>query len=282
MSRAAWLNLALAAAVVALGAWAWLKPPKDAVVEYRLSPLKPAEARSIRIERAGAAAIHVEKKDEAWRLVAPFTARADETRVQRLLEIAGARSRHKLPAIDLGRFELDPPQTRVIVDGQVFGFGLVNAVTREQYVLAEGAVFAVHPRYGMALPAGPDEMASPQLLGPAETPVRIETKAFTAEQRDGKWTLTPAAKDPSQDDLLRWVEQWRLVSAGRVERRDQGKPLETIRIQLKQGTTLTFGVLGRDPELLLLREDEKLLYYIRADIAQRLFSPPGTGAPAKK
>ncbi len=290
MSRAAWLNALLTAAVAALGAWAWFKPAKDAPVEYPLSRIRPAEVRSIRIERPGATPVVLEKKQESWFLTAPFAARGDELRVQRLLEVLGAKAAHKLSATDLARFELDRPQARVVIDLQDFSFGMVSPVTREQYVLTDGAVFAVHPRYGTALPALPAEMASPRLLGPAETPARIESKAFTVEQRDGRWTQSPAANGPSQDDLLRWVEFWRLASAARVEPHARGKPLETIRIQLKEGaapgkeaTALALGVLQREPELVLLRPDENLVYYFRADVARRLLSLPGAArAPAAK
>jgi hypothetical protein len=281
MSRAARLNVALAVAVAALGAWAYLKPVGNAPAEHPLSLLKPAEARAVRIERPGAPAIQLVKRQGAWLLTAPFAARGDEGRVQRLLELLDERTAHKLPATDLARFELDAPQARVTVDEQVFSFGVASPVTREQYVLTNGAVFAVPARHATSLPAHPSEMASPRLLGPDEMPVRIALKAFTVEQRDGAWAQTPPEIDPSQDDFLRWVEFWRLASAARVEPFIKGMPLDTIRIELKDGAVLALGVIRREPELVLLRADEKLLYYFRADVAKRLLSPPGTEQPRK-
>ena len=282
MRRSIWLNLLLAITVVALGTWAYFKPARDTAVEQPLSPLKPAEARSLLIERTGAPPIQLEKRQESWFLTAPFPARGDESRVERVLEILGAKTPHKLSATDLARFELDPPQARVTIDRQVFSFGMVSPVTREQFVLTNDAVFAVHPRHGAALPAQPAEMASPRLLAPTETPVRIALNAFTVEQRDGKWVQTPSpAQDTGQDDVLRWVEQWRLATAARVEPDVKGKPLETIRVELKQGGALTLDVLTREPQLVLSRPDEKLVYYFRADVAKRLLSPPGAAsAPA--
>ena len=281
MSRAAWLNSALAVVVAVLGAWAYFKPARDAPAAHPLSALKSSEAASIHIERPGSAPISLEKKSGAWMMTAPFAARGDESRVRRLLEILEARSAHRLAATDLSRFELDRPQARLTIGRQAFSFGMVSPVTREQYLLTEGAVFAVHPNYGVALPAHPAEMASPRLLGPDEKPARIELKAFAVEQRDGKWAQTPAAKDPSQDDFLRWVELWQLASAARVEPYVKGKPLETIRIHLKEGAMLALGVLAREPELVLLRTDEKLQYHFRAELAKRLLSPPGTAAKEK-
>lgn len=281
MSRAAWLNVLLAAAVAALGAWAWLKPGRDASVEHPLSALKAGAVRSLHVERPNAPPLSLERKADGWRLTAPFPARGDDGRVDRLLEILEAKSAHRLAATDLARFELDQPQARMTIEGQAFSFGMVSPVTREQYVLTEGAVFAVHPRYGAALPAHPAEMASPRLLAAAETPARIELKAFTVEQRDGQWHQMPAAQAASQDDILRWMEQWKLAAAARVEPYGRGKPLETIRIEFKDGAALVLGVLAREPALVLLRPDEKLVYYFRADVSKRLLSPPGASDPGK-
>jgi hypothetical protein len=279
------LNVALAAVVAALGAWVYFKPARDAPVEFPLSALKPSEARSIRVERPGEPPIVLEKHEGAWRVTAPFAARGDDLRVQRLLEIVEAKTAHKLPATDLARFELERPQASITIDGQAFAFGMVGAVAREQYVLTGGAVYTVHPRYGTALPASAGEVASRQLLAPGEAPLRIELKDFTVEQRDGKWTLSTGAGGLSQDDFIRWIEDWRLAGAARVEPAVKGKTVAEIRVRLKDGKALTLGVLAREPELVVVRPDEKLQYHFRPEVAKRLLSPPGAaarGEPAGK
>jgi hypothetical protein len=274
MSRAAWLNAALAAIAVALGAFLYLKPAGDSAVEYPLSALKPQEALSLRIERAGAMPVVLEKKPEGWLVTAPFTARADDSRVQRLLAIVEAKAAHRFPAGDRGRFGLEAPQARLVVDGQAFSFGLVNELTREQYVMAGDTLYAVHPRYGMALPAKALDAVSRQLFAPHEVLVRIEGRQFTVAQQDGKWALTPGAGDLSQDDLIRWVDEWRLASALRVEPLSAKSAREDIRIGLKSGARLTLGIVAREPELVLARSDEKLQYHFRPELAKRLLSPP--------
>ena len=274
MSRAGWLNSALTVIVVALGAFFYFRPAQDAAVEYPLSALKPEEATSLRIERAGAAPIVLDRKQDAWFISAPFAARADDSRVQQLLAIIEARAAHRLPAGDRGRFGLEPPQARIVVDGQPFSFGMVSDITREQYVMSGSAVYAVQARFGAALPVSAVQMASRQLFGADESPVRIALKDFAVEQRDGKWTLAPGLGDLSQDDLLRWVDEWRLASALRVEPRSAARARDEIRIQLKNGGGFTLGVLSREPELVLARSDEKLEYRFRAELAKRLLFPP--------
>lgn len=277
MSRAWRLNAALLAAVVALAAFLHFKPAQEAPAAHALSALTAGEASSIRVDRPGAAPILLERKQDDWFITAPFAARADGPRVQRLLEILEARTAYKLAATDLARFDLELPPARVTIDGQVFSFGLVNATTREHYVMTGEFVYPVHLRYGTALPAGAADLLSRQLFAPGELPVRFELERFAVEERDGKWVLSGAPRDLSQDDFLRWVEHWRMAAAVRVAPLARARALAEIRIRLKDGGALTLTVLAREPELVLARPDEKLQYHFLADASKRLLSPPGAG-----
>lgn len=276
MSRLPWLNALLLLVVAALAALVYFKPGGNASAEHSLSWLNPSEVKTIRIERPDAADIVLDKKTAGWMVTAPLAARANGSRVQRLLEIVEAKSPGRMPAERLERFELDRPAARMTIGGQVFAFGMVNAVTREQYVMTGDAVYTVNPRYGTALPAGPIDLASRQLLGPGEIPVRIALKGFAIEQSNGKWTMasSPAA-DLSQDDLARWVDEWRFASALRVEPYVGGKPRSNVGIRLKNGGNLTLGILASGTSLVLTRPDENLQYHFRIDVAKRLLSPPG-------
>jgi hypothetical protein len=289
MQRSIWVNALLAVAVAALGAWAYFMPSRDTPVTHPLSALQRSDAASIRIERPGASAVLLVKKEGSWRIAAPFEARGDEARVDQLLGILEARAVHKLAAADLARFELDQPRARLTIAGpaasQSFAFGMVSEVTREQYVRTGDAVYPLSPRYGAALPANPAELISNRLFAPGETPVRIALQSFAVEQEGGKWRQTPPAPDLGQDDFNRWIEEWRNAAAVRVEPHAGGRAAEEIRVELKDRGALALSVLAREPDLVLLRPDEKLRYYIRGDVAMRLLVPPGAaaaGPPSKK
>ncbi|HKA39514.1 MAG TPA: DUF4340 domain-containing protein [Burkholderiales bacterium] len=274
MSGRSWRTALLAAVVAILAVYVYFKPARGPV-QYPVSTLKVQDVRSIRVERPGdAAPLLLERRQDGWYVAAPFAARADALRAHQLLAIAEALSSHRLPAGDLARFELDRPVAWVTLAGQTFSFGLVNAVTREQYVLSGDYVYTLHPRYGAALPARPADAANRQLFAADEAPVRIELREFTVEQRAGKWTLNPAAGAVSQEEFMRWVDEWHLASALRVEPWSRRKPVAEIRVRLKNGRDLTLGVLARQPELVLVRTDEKMQYHLRAEAAKSLFSPP--------
>lgn len=278
MKRSFWLNVLLLVAVVLVGALVFLRPPADVPADYALSGLAPAAVTSIRIDRPGTETVVLEKKDGAWFLSAPFAARADEFMVQRMLAILQARTAHRFALTDLARFDLDRPRARLSIDGQQFDFGLVSELSREQYVRTGDAVYAVSARYGLALPARPDALASRRLFAPGEKPVRIAPPGFTVGRSGNGWTIEPSPANWSQDDVARWVDEWRAALALRIEPQHQGESRDAVRIELEDGKVLVIGILSRKPETVLLRGDQRLQYHFAAEVGQRLLSPPGAAA----
>lgn len=274
MKRVGWLNAVLALAVAALALFVYLKPA-DAPVEHALSAAKPDAARVVRLERSGAAPVALEKRGEEWFLTSPLATRASPLQVERLLAIAGAKSAVRLAATDLARFDLERPAVRVTIDGQRFDFGIVNEISREQYVRTGETVYAVSARYGAGLPAGPGDLLDRQLLAKSEVPEQIELNGFTVTREDGKWVAKPPGDDLSQDDLQRWADDWRHASALRVEPYGKGTPVAEVKMRFRDGKALSLGVLSREPEVALLRPDEKLVYYLSRAAARRLLAPPG-------
>lgn len=272
-----WLAIAaLLLAVAALGGVVYFKPRDGDAVGHALSSLRPGDAQQVRIERGDAPVIVLDRRNGGWFISAPFIAPAEDFHVQRLLAILDARASSRFAATDLARFDLAPPRTSLRIDGHVFGFGAVNAVTREQYVLAGDAVYTVVLNYGAALPADASQLIARQIFEQHEVPARFAFAAFTVEQQDGKWRLAPPTAEVSQDDFNRWVESWRHASALRAEPYDQRKPQEEIAIALGNGGTLSLGILQREPEFVLARPDNKLQYVFTAETGRRLLTPPGS------
>src|SRR5688500_20386405 len=118
MRRSTWINVLLGLVVAALAAWVYFKPAPVGPAEHPLAALEPSSIESIVIERPGEPTIAAQKKQDAWFVTAPIAARGNETRIQQVLEIANARSAHRYPAADLGRFELAPAQTRLTLGRQ--------------------------------------------------------------------------------------------------------------------------------------------------------------------
>lgn len=262
------------ALVAALGLFAYFKPPARDAAQQALSTLRPAEVTKLHIARRGKAIIEAERRGEQWVLTAPYAAPLDVFQIARAVTILEAKSSAQYPASGLAKYELDPPVAEVTINDQLFRFGAVNPVTREQYVLAGGTVHAVEMRHGAGLPADASALLRKQLFAADEVPVRFDFAGFSVASKDGKWLANPAAGELSQDDYNRWVDAWRQATALRVEPHDQRKPQGEIRIELKDGKKLTLGILVREPELVLLRSDLNLQFAFVAEVGKRMLAPP--------
>jgi hypothetical protein len=273
--RKSWITLgALLACVIALGLFAWLKPSKTQSPTLTVSTLKAADARTLRVLRKGKPLALLEKRGNDWFLMEPLKAPADSFQVLRLLAILDAKSALQYPPSDLVKFELNAPQTEIIINEQRFAFGAINNVTREQYVLTQNQVFPLELRFAAAVPVDANALIRRSVLASGDTPVRFDFGTFTVASDEMKWVTTPPAGDVSQDDYNRWVAQWREGSALRAEVADSRKALSEIHITLKDGNKVTLGVVQTEPELIVRRADLGLQYVFVSDMGQQMMSPP--------
>lgn len=269
-----WLSLAaLAVVVAALALWLYYKPAERDPQSQALSALKATDVKHVRVERAPNLEIALARRGPTWRITAPFEARADAFQVGRLLTILDARSAVGYPATDLARYGLDKPVAKLTLEDQTFTFGAFNTSTREQYVLSGDRVFLIPLGPGAALPRDPQALLARELFAPDETLVRIELPEFTATLHDGRWQIEPAT-EASADERMGWVAAWQHATALRVERYEGALPGPFVRATLKGGPTLTFGIVRRQPELVLVRVDDGVAYHFVSSVAQRLLSPP--------
>lgn len=274
--RRRWITLGiLFACVAALGLFAWLKPPRQQDVTHVVSDIKAADASLLRVLRKGKPLASLEKRGNEWFVTQPVAAPADALQVSRLLAVLDAKSPQRYPSAQLDKFELQEPQAEIVINDQRFAFGAINNVTREQYLLARGQVYAVEPRFAAAIPGDATALLRRTVLAASEVPQRFEFGAFTVSADDKKWSTTPSTPDVSQDDYNRWVAQWRDGSALRAERADTRKPERELVITLKDGRRVTLAVLQKQPELIVRRADVGLQFVFVGDIGAQMISTPG-------
>lgn len=275
-----WLNLGLAALVIVLALLLWFKPKPVTQPEFKLTTLTSASIDRIAIDKPGQPAIMLQKTPAGWRLIAPFEARADEEMVRRVLEITAAASLQRLPATDLGRFQLDQPLLRLALNNQEISFGMQNPLTGEVYAASQGNVYPIAPRYLAHALKIPADFAARALLAAEEKPAGFEFTNLTFKQRDdGKWLTAPDKPDWSQDDLNRWVDEWRHASSLLTQPYDGTPAKESLTLRLRDGKIISCKILRHEPEFVLLREDEKLQYHFPADIGKHLLHPKNTTPP---
>lgn len=273
------LNLALIAALVALSLLAYFKPWQEAPALIKLIQLKRDDVTRILIEPRDSAAIRLEKLDGAWRVVAPLTAQAESTQVDRLADIVNASARQKLASADLGQFDLNPPQVRVTLNDQAIAFGRINDITYEQYVATAQGVYLVPPLYGYGIPTDVGKLLSRRLLDEGEVPVSFDFGRYRIERDDkGTWAASgefSAAKDQplSQDDFNRWADEWRYTSALSVEPEKGGGSRDQVNLRFKSGKSVTMRIVQQEPDFQLTRSDNSLRYHFGVEVGHRLLDP---------
>lgn len=273
------LNLTLIAALVALSLYTYFKPWQEAAPSIKLTQLKRDDITRIAVEPRGAAAIKLEKLDGAWRIVAPLTAQAEATQVDRLVDIVNANAKQKLANADLSQFDLNPPQVRVTLNDQAFAFGRVNDITYEQYVATADGLYLVPPLYGYGIPTDATKLLSRRLLDAGEVAVAFDFGRYRIERDDkGTWAASgefAAAKEQalSQDDFNRWADEWRYTSALSVEPDKSSRSREQVNIRFKSGKAVTMRIVQKEPDFQLVRSDNAMRYHFGVEVGQRLLDP---------
>lgn len=268
-----WLNLALAALVLALGVLVW-RGPAPQTDSFALSSLAPEAVTGLRIEKPGQPAIVLEKRGGLWRMTAPFSARGNQERITHLLDFLRTSSTRRLPAEHLERYDLDKPLLTLDFNGQRFIFGPTAPLDGKQYVASNGFIYLIDPRQAIGAYGRAGDFADPRLLENGAQPVAIDTGALSAKRdATGHWTLTPSNPELSQDALNRWADAWRTASARTVQTRTESAPQSAVRLTLQDGRSLELQVLSEKPDLTLARPDEKLEYHFPPEMADTLLHP---------
>lgn len=268
-----WINLALTALVLLLGALVW-RGPSPQTDSFALSSLAPEAVTDLRIEKPGQPAIVLEKRSGIWRMTAPFSARGNQERISHLLDFLRTASARRLPAEHLKRYDLDKPLLTLDFNGQHFIFGPTAPLDGKQYVASNGFVYLIDPRQAIGAYGRAGDFADPRLLEDGAQPVAIDTGTLSAKRdASGRWTLTPANPEFGQDALNRWADAWRSAYARTVQARGQDTPQGSVRLNLQDGRSLELQILSEKPDLTLARPDEKLEYHFPPELAATLLHP---------
>ncbi|UCD69136.1 MAG: DUF4340 domain-containing protein [Betaproteobacteria bacterium] len=273
------LNLVLLLALVALGLYAYLRPGEQQEPGIAVSQLERGDVVRVTIKRGTTMDVEMAQRDGRWLMLRPYQTRVEPLQLARVLDLAEATASDVLPADNLPRYGLDPPAARVTLNDQAFAFGAINEITNEQYLASGDHIYLVRTFLGYNIPLDVTKLLSHKLLGESEKPVEFNFGDWQAVKNDkGAWLLrgnSPTADDdaPTPDELNVWAAEWNLASALSVEPY-QGTPRgERITIQLGNGTSATFRVMSRQPEVKLLRVEENMLYRLGADAGGRLLDP---------
>ncbi len=275
MASRVWLNLIMFATAVGLAVFLYIKPSFQPQTTYPISSLSKEAVQLIQISSQHGT-IELKRSNGDWLMTEPLQARADKTKVERILDLLTTTSDYRLPPENLSRYGLAAPIAQLQVNHELFAFGQIAPVSNHQYVMTQSGIFLISPRHAMLLTVAPTELIDRQLLGEAEIPQQFIFKAMHLQQTE-KWLLSSDASDVhlSQDEINQWVHSWQLAQASYITQNEHevDETQETLTIVLQSGKPIHFLIMQRDPELVLLRKDQFINYHFLGHSGNQLLSP---------
>ncbi len=248
----------------------------------KLSSIAPQSVNSIRITRPGGENIELHKEAGHWLLKQPFSVRANEPRVQALLDFLAGETQDAFPAKDhdLKRFGLAEPALRLRFDDSLFTFGDANPLSAQRYVLHEDTIHLTADTIYPTLTGATEDLATPRLLDEGTEPVKLTLPKYVLSRgAKGHWKLSSPDPRISSVALRELVDEWRYAQAPTARRKQERKSQGTIRIEFQAGPPVQFEILAKSPEFILARSDLELEYAMPAETGQRLLEPQKADKP---
>ena len=249
------------------------KPEQDGTP---LTAVATEGIQHIRLQRPKQPPIVFEKTAGAWRLTAPLKARANDGRVNELVQIASTRvpTRFAATPVELGKYALDNPLATLFLNDAEIRFGGMHPLENQLYVWhnAQVALIGVSALRGVS--ARLNDFLNASVLEENTKLLALRFSSFSLKQNEqGAWVRTPQLKDLASDAINRFVDEWRFARALSVAPYS-GKPVkERVTMTIADAgkeRALELGILAREPEFIVYRKDENLEYHFSADIGARL------------
>jgi hypothetical protein len=280
------LNLILVVVAMALVAGVLLLQQRDQARDKKqpLTALKADAISRITLRHPDQPDIVLEKKDGQWALTAPVQVAADPLEVGTLTGLAGADIQGTIDPkqVNLADLGLAPPGYSVQLNELSIGFGGVEPLKYRRYLLLGDKVALIDDIGGNALDADYSDLVSKNLLPEGAQIEKLAAPGFTLTRAaDGRgWTLDPADTKVSSDALQQLADAWKSARSmwNQAAPADAAAAKEsvTLGIKTKDGgsSELKFGIVSRDPQLVLERSDLKLRYNLGKDQIDRLLNKP--------
>lgn len=284
------LNLVLAVAVVGLGAAVALSHKKEAPKSEPLTALKMDAISHMVLSHPGAPDIVLDKTAGKWALSAPVQVAADPFELNSLLSVAisGSKSTIDPKDVKLADLGLDPPGFSLTLNDVKVNFGGVEPLNYRRYVESGGKIGQIDDPPASALDADYSDLVAKTLLPEGARIASISVPGLKVSRGvDDKWVAEPADPKAGADELQKFVDGWAGArslwnAASPPPAKDAPAP-QTAVVTLKDGPTISFNIVGRNPQLVLERTDLKVLYSLsKADVETllKLPAPPEQKAPA--
>lgn len=288
-----WLiNIALVIIVALLATIILYKPGKDnSIKEIPLTSLVTDEIKKIELSRARLADISLQKTKQGWRLVKPFSARANEFNVNALLQIAHTpvEPGFSTADYDLEKFGLKKPATVITLGDHKISIGRQHPLKNARYVLSGKTIFVL-PMHAIRIAENTEnDFINNRLLDEGMKLIEISLPALKLAEKNGQWKVISNKskfRKTTADKINDFISEWENSRALTVMRYSGRQSIGKIRLQFKNSLDkiqgITLGILAYKPEFVLFRKDEGLEYHFPQEVGKRLLQPQQPAENAAK
>lgn len=297
--KTATVNLLLAITAAGLASLVYVDQTRQETrLAAAIAPKPPLTAvdgnavQRIRLHNLGSADIQLDKTAIGWQLLAPVNMPADLVEIARITDLLKAETHGDIDPASIQRADLglDPPHTRIDLDGTTLAIGDIEPLKQSRYIEVnpgkpDARIRLVSDFAQEAIDGEFTDLANKALL-PFEADVaRIEVPGLTVMKAaiGPGWASQPITDAGTSAALQAFVDGWRSARAIATlpPLVDASTAKADVRIVLADGTEFRYALIDKAGGRYLQRLDLPLSYQLEDATAQRLLTLAAAPAAAK-
>ncbi len=247
-----------------------------------ITALKQADVVNITIKRQGKKDIHIEKKNNKWRLISPYNTPTNQFRMDTLLRLVETLPQSTYPLKETAPYGLDTPLLEV-----VFNKGLPNTVSikfgnsdplkMRRYVAVNKKLHLTNDTYFYALNSTATDYINHKLLADDFEITQLRLPELKLKLENNNWRVIPEPENFSVDSVNELISEWKnaqAVDVSPINTKIQLSNKQTVSLYSKDATKLTFYILRNDKEFILVDKLKGLQYSFPEEKQSLLLSLP--------
>lgn len=161
MGRSLVINSTLLLLAIVLAVAVWLSTEQqNQLSKITLTDLTPNQVNLIVIDNGSGPAIRFELQADGWIMTQPAKATADQTKIEKLLQITQSTSFRRFTAPEkLVEFGLNPPQATLTLNQTRLDMGTLHPINQRRYIRVGNLVHLTNDRFYHLLQSAPKSLA---------------------------------------------------------------------------------------------------------------------------
>ena len=276
------LNFTLALVLAGLIALAVFEPgTNEKPTATPLTQLNPEDVQRVRMQSPGHTDIDLQKVDGQWKMLAPYSAPANQERLMQLLKVTSAKilATYNVDNTDTKQLQLDTPSLTLILNDTRLDFGGTAPLGGNRYIRINKSIHLITDRYSYLARGVAANLVSPTLLNNTAQISALKLPSLELRLVDGQWQSENQQTIKNPDHLQQLLDEWRHARAFNVKALDTSlntpatEDPQTI-IVTTNNSLLRFTLLRTNDEIILQRRDLGLQYHFSQATGQRLLTLP--------